>query len=107
MQRNLPVNGFNESFYLLVFVREMLVDDEENPVLGSMNQAFDELDELVGSNCSLYYHESQPACWTNSRDHVESEESACHSYHWSFSFRRPSGSRVIIGTNRGRACEHP
>jgi len=105
MKRNLPVKRFNESSYLLSLVRGVPVNDQEDPALGSMNQAFDELDELVGTNCSLHYHEPESARRADRRDHVESEAGTCRCNYRSFSFRCPSGSRVIIGTDPGLVSE--
>ena len=52
VERDLPVERFHEAFHFLGLVRGVSVDDQEDPALGAMDQALDELNELVGANRS-------------------------------------------------------
>ena len=59
VKRDLPVKGFHETSDPLRSVRGMPVDDQEDFALGAVNQALDELNELVGPNRSLHHHEPE------------------------------------------------
>jgi len=105
MQRDLSIEGIDVASDLFRLVGGMPIDDQKYFAFGAMNQTSDEFDELICSNCSLHHHESQHSLRANCGNHVEAESSTGRSNHWSFPFRCPSGSRVIVGTDTGFVAE--
>lgn len=105
VKRYLPDGRFHETSDLLRLVRWVPVDDQENPPLGAVSQAFDEFNELVRANRALHHHEPKQAVWTDRRDHVEAKPRTRRIDNRSLACWSPSGSRVVVGSDSSFVAE--
>lgn len=105
VKRDLAAESLEECFNLLRLVGGMSVDNEEDPSFGSVDEAFDEINELVGANGPLHYHKPEHALRADRRNHVESEPSPGSSDHRGLALRSPSRPGVAVGADAGLVTE--